>query len=308
MQAHHRRMRILIIGAGDVAARALPALLKQGKVFALVRREEERARWRALGAIPLLGDLDQPATLRRLAGLADKVVHCAPPQNHGVHDLRTRHLIAALSRTGRPPRRLVYISTTGVYGDYAGALVSETSPLRTGSDRARRRVDAEQVLRAWALQSGVSVAIVRAPGIYAEDRLPIARLHAGEPVLTPEDDVFTNHIHADDLATITVAALNYGQAGRCYNAVDQSALKMGEYFDWLAEQLALPKPPKLSWEALRQQISPLRLSFMAESRQMQPTRLDELRVSLRYPTVQACLHNNNARFMEIRENRGLPLC
>ena len=138
-------------GAGDVAARALPALLKQGKVFALVRREEERARWRALGAIPLLGDLDQPATLRRLAGLADKVVHCAPPQNHGVHDLRTRHLIAALSRTGRPPRRLVYISTTGVYGDYAGALVSETSPLRTGSDRARRRVERDHRARSFRL-------------------------------------------------------------------------------------------------------------------------------------------------------------
>jgi nucleoside-diphosphate-sugar epimerase len=276
------RPRLLILGCGDVGMRLLPLLRARYRVFAVTSQAARLAELRAAGAVPVLADLDQPRTLRRLAGLAHTVIHLAPPQPEGTLDRRTRHVTAILPEGAR----VVYISTTGVYGDLQGALVDETQSVAPRNARAQRRVDAERVLRAWARRAHGRLAIVRVPGIYAADRLPLARLHAGTPALAPADDVYTNHIHADDLAAIVLRALRRGRPNRLYHAVDDTALRMADYFDAVADAFALPRPPRLPRAQLVQAVSPALLSFMSESRRLANGRLKcELGVRLAYPTV-----------------------
>ncbi len=183
--------KLLIVGFGDVARRAAPRLDARYEVQPLSRRHGF--------------DLDRPETLTVLQG-ADAVLHCAPPPNTGPVDTRTSHLLAALAKGRILPARVVYVSTSGVYGDCGGARVDESRAVRPQTDRARRRVDAERQLAIWCSERGVVLAILRVPGIYAADRQPLERLRAGTPVLRAEDDVYTNHIHADDLASIVARA------------------------------------------------------------------------------------------------------
>jgi nucleoside-diphosphate-sugar epimerase len=281
---------ILIVGCGDVARRAIPWLNRRFRIVALVRRPEEGAALRPLGVRPLLGDLDDRHSLGRLAGIADYVLHAAPPPAEGVRDCRTRRLIGVLKRGRSLPQALCYISTTGVYGDCRGAWVDESRPVAPCTDRARRRVDAERVLRGLARDNGVRVSILRSPGIYAHDRLSLARLERGDPILAREDDVFTNHIHADDLAQAAALALFRGRPARSYNVVDETILTMGDYFDLLADHFGLPRPPRVSRSEAAGRLSPVTLSFMCESRRLRNERMKtELRLRLAYPTVAAGL-------------------
>ena len=292
--------RLLIVGCGDVALRAIPLLRKGYRVFALVRDPAKRAGLRALGVTPLLGDLDDRASLARIAGLADAVLHFAPPPNtpplrrggrEGLDvDTRTRNLLSALSqgqgRRSSLPKRLVYISTSGVYGDCGGAWVSETHPLNSTSPRSRRRVDAEMQIRDWARRNRVNASILRVPGIYAADRLPLARIQQGTPGIVASEDSYTNHIHADDLARISVAALQRGKVCRVYHASDDSHLKMGEYFDSVADAFGLPRVPRVSRAEAQHVLSEMLLSFMNESRRLTNQRMKrELKVKLCYPAV-----------------------
>jgi nucleoside-diphosphate-sugar epimerase len=283
--------RLLIIGCGDVALRTIP-LLEQGyRVFALVRNGASFARLRTMGVVPMLGDLDDRTSLARIAGLADMVLHFAPPPNKGIHDTRTRNLLSILSR-GKLPKRLVYISTSGVYGDCGGAWVSETHPLNAVSPRAQRRVDAEIQIRGWARRNRVKAAILRVPGIYAEERLPISRVQQGTPGIVDGEDSYTNHIHADDLARIGIAALQRGETCRVYHASDDSQLKMGEYFDSVADMFGLPRVPRISRAEAQRVLPETLLSFMNESRRLTNQRMKrELKVRLRYPTVADLLAN-----------------
>ena len=278
--------RLLILGCGDVGMRLLPLLRGRFRVFAVTSQPARCAQLRAAGAVPIVANLDEPASLRRLAGLAATVVHLAPPLSSGLLDRRTRNLAAILPEHGR----LVYVSTSGVYGDCGGAVVAETRPVAPANARAKRRVDAEQVLRGWGARRGASVVILRVPGIYAEDRLPLKRLREGTPALAAGDDVYTNHIHADDLARIIERAIWRGRPGRVYHASDDSELKMAEYFDAVADAFGLPRPPRLPREQLRQAVTPMLLSFMSESRRLDNTRLRrELGVRLRYRRVADAL-------------------
>ncbi|HEX5364898.1 MAG TPA: SDR family oxidoreductase [Gallionella sp.] len=277
--------RLLIVGCGDIALRILPLLLPHYRVYALLRNQARHAELRARGAIPLAGDLDDRASLARIAGLAEAVLHLAPPANTGTVDARTRNLLAALS-LAKPPRRFIYISTSGVYGDCAGAGVSETRPVNPQNSRAQRRVDAEQRIREWAARNRVRASILRVPGIYAADRLPLERLRANTPAIVTAEDGYTNHIHADDLARIAIAALHRGKANRVYHASDDSELKMGDYFDAVADAHGLPRPPRLSRAEVERSVSPMLWSFMNESRRLTNQRMKvELQVALRYPTV-----------------------
>ncbi len=261
-----------MIGHGDVSHRT--AALLPGGV-------ETRAVSRRLGI-----DLDRPETLPPLAGWADTVLHCAPPPPAGSTDTRTSNLLAALEAGGILPSRLVYISTSGVYGDCGGAWVDEARPVNPQTARAVRRVDAEERLSAWGRVHDVAIVVLRVPGIYAADRLPTARLLQGTPVLDDQDDVYTNHIHADDLATIALRALASDAPAGVFNASDDSAMKMGAYFDLVADRFGLPRPPRVSRAAAAQAISPAMLSFMGESRRLVNTKMKQvLGVRLRYPTV-----------------------
>ena len=279
--------RLLIIGFGDIALRMVPLLAGRYRIYALARDPLRFKLLRALGVTPIPGDLDDPASLALLAGLAHDVVHLAPPPDHGTRDTRTAHLIAALAKGGSLPQHFVYISTSGVYGDCGGELVPETRPLRPQTERARRRADAERQLREWGRRSGVRVSILRVPGIYAADRLPLARLTRGTPALTAEEDAYVNHVHADDLARIVVAALRRGGPGRMYNAADDAPIRMGDYFDLVADRFGLPRPPRVA-RAEADRVLPENLrSFMNESRRLVNRRLkQELRFKLRYPDVR----------------------
>jgi nucleoside-diphosphate-sugar epimerase len=272
------RPRLLIVGCGDIGGRIVARLAARFRIVALTSSPPRVPLLRAAGVTPIVGDLDDRRSLARLAAFGERVVHLAPPpEAGGRRDPRTRALLTAL---GRRPKRLVYVSTTGVYGDRAGGLVDETTPPAPVNARAWRRLDAERMVRA------AQGSVLRAPGIYAHDRLPLARLRSGAPALAAEDDVYSNHIHADDLARICVAALFRGGPGRVYNAVDRSQLKMGEYFDLVADRCGLPRPPRLPRERLRAAVSPMMYSFMSESRRIMGRRIGrELRLRLAWPTV-----------------------
>lgn len=296
--------RLLMVGCGDVALRTLPLLLPHYRVYALLRDPARHAKWRARGAIPLAGDLDDRAGLARIAGLADAVLHFAPPASgksplppfgeggqggFTAADTRTRNLLAALS-LGTLPKRLIYISTSGVYGDCGGATVSETRPIHPQTVRGQLRADAERQIREWARRNQVSASILRVPGIYAADRLPLERLRSGTPAILAEEDSYTNHIHADDLARIATAALHLGKPNRVYHASDDCELKMGDYFDAVADAYKLPRPSRLPRVAIECSVSPALWSFMNESRRLLNRRMKiELRIRLRYPTVASML-------------------
>ncbi|WP_343742171.1 NAD-dependent epimerase/dehydratase family protein [Herbaspirillum huttiense] len=289
--------RVLILGCGDVGLRLVPLLLPRYRVLAVTSNPGRRAELRAAGAIPIVADLDAPLTLGRLARLAPTIVHLAPPQSEGRIDRRTRNLAAILPEGAR----LVYVSTTGVYGDCAGASFDETRSVRPQNARAVRRVDAETVLRAWARRRHGKLSILRVPGIYAADRLPLERLHKGLPALVAQEDVHTNHIHADDLARICLAAMRLGTPNRVYHAVDDTDLKMGDYFDAVADAAGLSRPPRLPRSELERSVSPMMLSFMSESRRLHNARIkEELGVQLRYPDVQSLL----AQWREHRLTQG----
>ena len=292
LNTRFKRPTLLIIGCGDVGMRVLKLLRGRWRLLALTTSIDSAARIRAAGAVPLIGDLDAPHTLARLAGLADAVLHLAPPPSTGDADARTANLLHALSRKSRV-RRIVYASTSGVYGDCGGQRFDETRAIHPATDRARRRVDAEARLRWHGRAHGARVSILRIPGIYAADRPgghPRERLARGTPVLAADDDVYTNHIHADDLARACVAALARGRPQRVVHASDDSEMKMGDYFDLAADLCGLPRPPRITREQARQQLPPALLSFMSESRRLANDRLKkELRVTLRHPTVRSGL-------------------
>jgi nucleoside-diphosphate-sugar epimerase len=356
-----RRARVLIAGCGDVGLRCVPLLAHRAaapRVIALSSQPARAAELRAAGTTPLIANLDERRSLRRLAGLASTVLHLAPPQKTGDDDSRTRALIAALSaprrsvareatsavarqrawrgwfratfesgmpaavRTGvgisvsrhakaikrasivpdrvssaaarRAQIRLIYASTSGVYGDCGGAWIDETRPVRPDNARAKRRVSAETQLRRATRRGVLSASIVRIPGIYAGNRLPLARLHKGTPALAPGDDVYTNHIHADDLAAILVLAIRRARPQRVVHASDDSDLRMGDYFDLIADAFGLPRAPRVSRAQAEMQLEPMMLSFMRESRRLQNTRLrDEMRYALRYPSIDDFLRQAN---------------
>ena len=288
LPARFRRERVLLVGCGDVGLRVARQLGPRVRLLALTSQASRVTELRALGITPLQGNLDKPASLKRLSGLATRVLHLVPPPGSGAQDPRTQALLQVLRRRS-PVQSLVYGSTSGVYGDCQGEVVTEGRVPNAATARAQRRIDAEQRVRHFGRAAGVRVNTLRIPGIYAPNReggTPRERLQKGTPVLQASDDVFTNHIHADDLARACIAALWRGRPGRVYNVNDDTCLKMGDYFDLAADLYGLPRPPRVPRDTATAQLPLMLLSFMSESRRMDNSRLKtELRVALRYATV-----------------------
>ena len=292
LPSRFRKERVLIVGCGDVGQRAAKQLVGRTKVMALTSSQDKLADFRAQGITPVLGNLDYPETLQRLSGWATRVLHLAPPPTDRVGewstDPRTLNLARALKKRILP-RSLVYGSTSGVYGDCQGQWVSESQPVTPHTPRAMRRVDAEKVVR-YLGRSGVRASILRIPGIYAPDRIngtPRERLLKATPVLVEQDDVYTNHIHSDDLARACVAALWRGKSQRVFHVSDDTHLKMGDYFDAAADLMGLKRPPRVPRSQAQESLPLMLLSFMSESRRLRNDRLKkELRVALKYPSIQ----------------------
>jgi nucleoside-diphosphate-sugar epimerase len=301
-----QKLRIMIVGAGDIAQRLVASSVgPRARWFALARSDDTVNSLRVKGILAVPGDLDRRASLRRAAALArsaNATLYLAPPPNIGNDDPRIKRWLAQSSRhvrslnIGYQPNkkkrrarklRSVYVSTTGVYGDRAGDVVNETTSVRPQSARAKRRVAAEARVRRSKRFRG---ARLRAPGIYAAERLPIERLRERVPALLASEDVFTNHIHADDLARAVWLSMFRAPPIRMFNIVDDASLKMGEYFDAVADSLGLPRPPRVTRGELAQHVTPMMMSFMNESRRIENTRMKrELRIRLQYPTPQTML-------------------
>jgi nucleoside-diphosphate-sugar epimerase len=306
LPARFRRQRVLIVGCGDVGLRTAGQLgapqSQRVRLMALTSSPERVRLLRACGITPLQGDLDDAISLKRLAGIAHRVIHLAPPPSDrpGVaeRDPRSLALVRAL-RLRTLPQALVYGSTTGVYGDCAGQRVDETRTVNPHTPRALRRVDAESLMRFFG-RSGVRVSVLRIPGIYAPDRqggTPRERLLKGTPVLVAKEDVYTNHIHANDLARACAAALWRGKPQRVVNVTDDTDLKMGDYFDLAANLYGLPKPPRISRGDANSALPLMLLSFMSESRRLDNTRMKrELKLRLHFPHVRDGLTLQTALF------------
>ncbi len=291
LPARFRRERVLVVGCGDIGLRAARLLKGRVRLLALTSSASRVAELRAAGLTPIVANLDQPQSLHRLAGLADRVLHLAPPprveRGRWWRDARTSALVQALRRRSLP-LSLVYGSTSGVYGDCDGDRVLESRTVHPDTPRAHRRVDAERAVR-WLGRAGVRASILRIPGIYAPDReggTPRARLARGTPVLAREDDVYTSHIHADDLARACLLALWRGGPQRVFHVSDDTELKMGDYFDLAADLYGMARPPRIARNQAQGQLPLQLLSFMSESRRLDNTRMKrELRLRLRHPTV-----------------------
>jgi nucleoside-diphosphate-sugar epimerase len=286
------RHSLLIVGCGDVGLRVVRALGGRLRVFALTSSADRCAELRAVGVVPLVGNLDDAGSLRRLAGLADAVLYLAPPPGSGHTDPRLRRTLQVLSQRSLP-RQVVYASTTGVYGDCGGDWVTETRAVNATTDRARRRVDAESHLRAWGRVTGVRVTTLRIPGIYAPDRAggrPQDRVLRGTPSLRAQDDGYTNHIHADDLARACIAALWRGLPQRVIQVCDDSDMKTGDYYDLVADLSGLPRPARVSRADAGAHFSAAQWSFLNESRRLSNERMKgELGMRLNWPTVRDTL-------------------
>jgi nucleoside-diphosphate-sugar epimerase len=282
--------KLLLIGCGDIGRRvAKLALAEKTKVFALARTSEQAAELAALGIKTVTGDLDEPGPIPDLPTAGAAVVYLAPPPGGGELDPRMRVFLGSIE-PGEEPKKIVYISTSGVYGDCGGDVVTERTPTRPATARARRRLDAETILQQWGGCRRVPTVILRVTGIYGPGRLPIARLTEGHPVLREEEAPLTNRIHAEDLARICLAAAERGEAGEIYNVSDGHPTTMTAYFNAVADALGLPRPPQIPFAEAKQVMAPLMLSYLTESRRMDNRKLlERLGVTLAYPDLAAGL-------------------
>jgi nucleoside-diphosphate-sugar epimerase len=279
---------VLIVGCGDVGRR-VAARWQGAPVSGLVSSAASAELLQQAGIIPVQANLDDPASLKDLPVAGALVYYFAPPPPTGTTDPRIQHFLAAIDPT-QLPCRIVYISTSGVYGDRGGEVVNEDTPPNPQVDRARRRYDAEQQLRRFGQAHGVAVVILRVGGIYGPGRLPRKRLEDGVPIIHEHLAPATNRIHAEDLARICVAAARRGRADTVYNVSDGTDSNMTEYFNTVADFLKLPRPPTIDWEEAERSLSAGMLSYLKESRRMDNRRmLEELGIELQYPTLEAGL-------------------
>jgi nucleoside-diphosphate-sugar epimerase len=282
---------VLIIGCGDIGRRVAHAV-QAAPVTGVVATTGSAERLRTLGVDAIQLDLDGPLSAMQLPAAGRELYYFAPPPGDGERDGRVRRVTAALQAGDALPVRVVYISTSAVYGDCGGAWIDETAPLRPGTARGRRRLDAERQWSDWSGRTGVPLVILRVPGIYAPDRLPVERLRAGLPVLAEADAPYTNRIHADDLARICIAAMGRGQPGSVYNVSDGRPTTMTDYFNQVADRLGLPRPPVVDRAAAAEALSPAMLSFLEESKRLDNRRMvEQLGVELMYPDLLAGLAN-----------------
>ena len=280
---------MLIVGCGAVGRKIADAALQRGvSVNCLVRTEESARGLRDSGLHARALDLDRDISTPLDAVGETQVFYLAPPPPDGQRDPRMQRFLAALPAGTKP--RIVYISTTGVYGDCTGAWVDERRPVNPQIDRARRRRDAEMQLLHWRDAVGGEVIILRVAGIYGPGKLPLARLAKQTPMVSETEAPWTNRIHITDLVSICEAAMARGRDGECYNVSDGQPGNMRDYFDRVADLFGLPRAPTISLAEGKDQLSAGLLSYLAESRRLDNRKMiEDLGISLRYPDLASGL-------------------
>lgn len=283
---------VTIVGCGDIGSRLAKACLARGdRVHGWVRTSASLVRLERLGIPGNQVDLDEPA-VGMPAVVNQDLFYFAPPPPVGREDSRVANLTNQLRELGSP-RRVVYLSTTGVYGDCGGVWIDEDHPVNPTVERAHRRLEAETRWRVWSRETGGELVILRVAGIYGPGKLPIKRLQSGQPMVAEADSPITNHIHSLDLVRICQAAMLRGRDGEVYNVSDGHPGSMTGYFNQVADFLGLPRPPQISLAEAEHQLSPGMLSYLRESRRLSNQKiLDELGVVLDYPSL----------------TKGLPVC
>ncbi|MBB6092785.1 nucleoside-diphosphate-sugar epimerase [Povalibacter uvarum] len=279
------RPHSLIVGCGYVGERLARKLSAVHDITAVVRSSDRAAELNAAGIATVAVDLDR---VRLGAWIPEKleqaaIFYLAPPPPAGESDLR---LDRFLQLATVPPRAFVYMSTTGVYGDTDGAPVDESSLIQPLTDRARRRVSAEEMTRVWCTERRVRRIVLRVPGIYGPGRLPLERLRKREPTLHPDDAGISNRIHVDDLVAACVAAALNTEARGVYNITDGNSCSATDFLDRVSALAGLPQAPRVSMDEAQLTFSPERLSFLHESRRVSNERmLKHLGVQLRYGNI-----------------------
>ena len=288
---------IFIIGCGDIGCQVASHYLKNDvPVTGLVQRTTSAERLRNLGVHPIQKDLDSPL-FPPLPTCGCRLFYFAPPPPSGRTDPRIHRVITSFNEGGNP-QRIVYISTTSVYGDCKGDWVDESRPIAPTADRAYRRQDAENQLRAWSRSSGGELIILRVAGIYGPGKLPLKRLKKHLPLVKESEAPYTNRIHSHDLTQVCIAAMERGRSGEIINVSDGHPGTMTDYFNRVADLVDLPRPPTISLVAAEEQLSAGMLSYMRESRRLSNQKMKEqLGVELRYPTLAeglpACLEHQH---------------
>lgn len=271
-----------IAGVGYVGQRLLSRLNEP--TLLLSRNPEKWVAKEQSGHHALKADFDDPDSLPSWIHRLDGMFYFAPPQPRGAEDQRLQHFLQWVSNL--PPRRIVYISTSGVYGHCQGTWVDEAQPVNPGTDRARRRENAENQLHQFMAQHSTAVMILRVPGIYGPGRLPLERIRRGEPVICPDEAPYSNRIHVDDLVTCCLAVMDKGQAGSVYNVCDDQPSTMTDYLYAVADAAGIVRPPCVARSEAEGVVSPGMLSYLAESRRLVNRKMhDELKVELAYPTL-----------------------
>lgn len=279
--------RYTIIGCGDIGLRVARRLLDNGAAVEGTAHFEEGATvLESAGIRPIVANFDYQDDIPDFSVAGRRVFYCLAPQGGGSSDYRMLNFCRRLSEENCP-EKIVYISTSGVYGDCGETLVTEETPLNPQTSRAKRRVSAEDQLRAQAQKLDFDLVILRVTGIYGPGRLPIAQLTKGHEVLRPEDSPRTNRIHSLDLVEICLAAMERGEGGDVFNVCDGQESSMSEYFSAVARLYDLPQPKQLSWDEAEKTMNPLTLSFLKESRRMTNRKMiEKLDITLKYPTLE----------------------
>ena len=293
--------RCLIAGCGYTGLRLARRLQPRWQVTALARSADAAATLNAAGIATAPLDLDATVAPGALAKVADgaAIAYLVPPPDGGTSDPRLERFLAAVGPAR--PTVLLYMSTTGVYGDTSGAAVTEDSPVAPGNDRSRRRVAAESIARGWCEARGVRSVVLRVPGIYGPGRLPLERLRRGEPTLRPEDAGPGNRIHVDDLVAACVAALERPVQG-VFNVSDGNPATTTEFLQRTAALAGLPAPPLVAFADAAGRISPGMLAFLRESRRVDNRRMrEELGCEPRYANLDDGIA---ASLAEDQETRG----
>jgi nucleoside-diphosphate-sugar epimerase len=290
----------LIAGAGYTGLRLARRLQPRWRVIALARSDAAATRLAGAEIEVLRADLDgklEPDALAVADGSA--ITYLVPPPESAGGDPRLTGFLGALG--GVRPSVVLYMSTTGVYGNTGGQVVTETSPVAPSSDRGRRRAAAERIVSEWCNARDVRWVVLRVPGIYGPGRLPLDRLRRGEPAIRPEEAGPGNRIHVDDLVTACVAALERPVQG-IFNVTDGDHASTTEFAQRTAALAGLPPPPLVALAEAPGRISPGMLSFLVESRRVDNRRMrEELGVEPRYARLDAGIAASLAEMRAARD-------